>query len=84
MRVANEHGISLRQNYNRIAPRMAAQVGRYAHAKQFKRMKKELRALRKARGLWRQKRCAVELRGAGPGNSREATGQRQCDEENQG
>lgn len=46
VRVANEHGISLRQNYNRIAPRMAAQVGRYAHAKQFKRMKKALRALR--------------------------------------
>lgn len=40
MTVAEEHGIALRQNYNRIAPRLAAQVGRYVHAKQFKRMRK--------------------------------------------
>ncbi len=46
VKVAHEHGISLRQNYNRIAPRLAAQIGRYAHAKQFKRMKKALRTLR--------------------------------------
>ncbi len=41
-----EQGLSLRQNYNRQAPGLAAQVGRYAHAKQFKRMKKTLRTLK--------------------------------------
>ncbi|WP_029527815.1 IS5 family transposase [Polaromonas glacialis] len=44
--LADEHHLELRQNYNRQAPRMAAQVGRYAHAKQFKRMRKALKALR--------------------------------------
>lgn len=34
------------QNYNREAPRLATQVGRYAHAKQYKRMRKTLRTLR--------------------------------------
>lgn len=46
VQAAQTHGLKLRQNYNRVAPRMAVQVGRYAHAKQFKRMRKELRALR--------------------------------------
>jgi len=46
VKVAEEHGIALRQNYNRIAPRLAAQIGRYAHAKQFKRMRNAVRTLR--------------------------------------
>ncbi len=46
VKLADEHGIELRQNYNREAPRMALKVGRYAHAKQFKRMNRELRTLR--------------------------------------
>lgn len=46
VKVAEENGIALRQNYNRTAPRLAAQIGRYAHVKQFKRMKKALRILR--------------------------------------
>jgi IS5 family transposase len=46
VKVARKHGIALRQNYNRTAPRLAAQIGRYAHAKQFKRMNKALRTLR--------------------------------------
>lgn len=46
VRFADEHQLQLRQNYNRQAPRMAAQVGRYAHARQFKRMRKALKALR--------------------------------------
>ena len=46
VRLADEHHLALRQNYNRQAPRMAAQIGRYAHAKQFKRMRKVLKALR--------------------------------------
>ncbi|WP_017757224.1 IS5 family transposase [Pseudacidovorax intermedius] len=46
VRAAEDNGLRLRQNYNRVAPRLAAQIGRYAHAKQFKRMKKAVRALR--------------------------------------
>jgi len=44
--LAREAGIALRQNYNRLAPRLAGQVGRYAHARQFKRMRKALRRLK--------------------------------------
>lgn len=41
--LAKEAGIELRQSYARLAPRLAIQVGRYAHARQFKRMRKALR-----------------------------------------
>ena len=37
-RVARQSGIELRESYTRTAKRMAAQSGRYAHAKQFRRM----------------------------------------------
>ena len=46
VKLAASHALKLRQNYNREAPRMAAQIGRYAHAKQYKRMRKTLKALR--------------------------------------
>jgi transposase, IS5 family len=46
VKLAKDHDITLRQNYNREAPRLATQVGRYAHAKQYRRMKKSLRTLR--------------------------------------
>jgi len=46
VKVAEDNGLRLRQNYNRVAPRLASQIGRYAHAKQFKRMKKAVRTLR--------------------------------------
>lgn len=32
-------------NLHHTAPRLAAQIGRYAHAKQFKRMRKAVRTL---------------------------------------
>jgi transposase, IS5 family len=44
--LADETGIRLRQNYNRKAPRLAAQAGRLAHARQFRRMRKALRTLK--------------------------------------
>ena len=44
--LAREAGIELRQSYARLAPRLARQVGRYAHARQFKRMRKGLRTLK--------------------------------------
>lgn len=46
VKAAEENGLRLRQNYNRVAPRLAAQIGRYAHAKQFKRMRRAVRMLR--------------------------------------
>ena len=46
VKAAQECGLTLRQNYNREAPRLALQAGRYAHARQFKRMKAVLRTLR--------------------------------------
>jgi IS5 family transposase len=46
VKLASDHGIELRQNYNRQGPRLAVQVGRYAHAKQYKRMKKALKTLK--------------------------------------
>lgn len=44
--LAQKAGITLRQNYNRKAPRLAAQAGRHAHARQFRRMRKALRTLK--------------------------------------
>ncbi|MDP4991141.1 MAG: IS5 family transposase [Marivita lacus] len=44
--LAQEAGVQLRQTYARKAPLLAAQVGRYAHARQFKRMRKALRTLK--------------------------------------
>jgi IS5 family transposase len=44
--LADEAGGTLRQNYNRLAPRLAMQAGRHAHARQFKRMRKALKQLK--------------------------------------
>lgn len=46
VQAAQVHALTLRQNYNRIASRLAAQTGCYIHAKQFKRMPKAVRMLR--------------------------------------
>jgi len=43
---ANERGIRLRQSYIRVGKRAAVKAGRYAHAKQFRRMRRQLRKLR--------------------------------------
>jgi IS5 family transposase len=54
VKLADRLGIQLRQNYNRQAPRLAGQVGRYAHAKQYKRMRATLKKLRTVVGrVWR-------------------------------
>ena len=49
-RLANKHGVRLRQSYVRIARRAAMMAGRYAHAKQFNRHRRELRFLRSRLG----------------------------------
>lgn len=43
---AKHRGVKLRQTYLRVSKRTAAQVGRYAHAKQFKRMRRGLKKMR--------------------------------------
>ncbi len=43
---AKGRGILLRQSYIRVGKRAAVKAGRYAHAKQFKRMHRQLRKLR--------------------------------------
>jgi IS5 family transposase len=45
-RLAREHGLKLRQSYLRIAKQAAMMAGRYAHAKQFKRHRRQLSLLR--------------------------------------
>jgi IS5 family transposase len=47
---ARHEGIPLRQSYARVGPKRAIQAGRYAHAKQFKRMRKVLRKQRTTLG----------------------------------
>src|SRR3954469_22130007 len=49
-RLAQKHGVRLRQSYIRIAKRAAMMAGRYAHAKQFKRHQRQLRILRSRLG----------------------------------
>lgn len=44
--LARKTGVELRQSYLRVAKRAAIMVGRYRHAKQFKRANRELKFLR--------------------------------------
>ncbi len=44
--LASKHVVRLRQSYLRIAKHAAMMAGRYAHAKQFNRHRRELRILR--------------------------------------
>jgi len=46
VRLAKKHGVRLRQSYLRVAKHAAMMAGRYAHAKQFKRHRGQLRLLR--------------------------------------
>jgi IS5 family transposase len=43
---AKSRGIGLRQSYVRVGKKMSVKAGRYAHARQFKRMRRCLRKLR--------------------------------------
>lgn len=46
VRQAERVGIVLRQSHTRLAKAAAVRVGRYAHARQFRRMRRELKKLR--------------------------------------
>lgn len=50
VKAAEENAILLRQNYNRVAPALARQAGRYAHARQYKRMKRTIKKQRTLTG----------------------------------
>jgi len=45
-KAAKRRGIVLRQSYVRVAKRASIKASRYAHAKQFKRMRRELKVLK--------------------------------------
>lgn len=45
VRLAEDNGLMLHQNNNREAPQIEMQIGQYAYAKQFRRMKRSLRTL---------------------------------------
>ena len=45
-KLAKQHDVPLRQSYARVAKRAAMMAGRYAHAKQFKRMNGRIKFLR--------------------------------------
>lgn len=49
-KAAKQRGIVLRQSYVRVAKTASIKAGRYAHAKQFKRMRCQLRKLKKRLG----------------------------------
>ena len=44
--LAQKEGIKLRQSYQRKGPQAVLKAGRYAHAKQFKRMRKSIKILK--------------------------------------
>jgi transposase, IS5 family len=46
VRQAKRHGLKLRQAHSRLAKRAAVQAGRYAHARQMRRMRRELKRLK--------------------------------------
>lgn len=55
VKAAQQSNLRLRQNYNRLAPRLLRQIGRYARARQYKRMHRLLRKLRSRVGrLYRE------------------------------
>ena len=45
-KLAKAHGVPLRQSYKRVSKTAAMMAGRYAHAKQFKRMNNRIKFLR--------------------------------------
>ena len=64
--LASECGLKLRQSYARVGRFAALNTGRYAHAKQFKRMRKEVKKLknylgRTVRDIERQIKDSLDL-----------------------
>ena len=54
VQLAAKAGMTLRQNYNREAPKLAGKIARYAHARQYQRMRSHLKKLKTLVGrVWR-------------------------------
>ena len=54
VKLVAEAGMTLRQNYNRVAPKLAGEIARYAHARQYQRMRSHLKKLKTLVGrVWR-------------------------------
>src|ERR1700720_4445611 len=66
--LAKREDVKLRQSYLRLAKRAAIMVGRYTHAHQFKRARRELKFLRTRLGRIRDIRRKIEDDGALEGN----------------
>jgi transposase, IS5 family len=67
VKLADECGLKLRQSYARVGKFAALNAGKYAHAKQFKRMRKEVKKLknylgRTVRDIERQIKDSLDLR----------------------
>lgn len=57
-----ENGLALRRSYSREGPRLAQQIGRFAHARQFKRMRRALKKQRTWVGrLYRELKRQVDI-----------------------
>ena len=46
VKIADKAGITLRQNYNLVSKKHLRKMGQYGHAKQYKRMKKEVKKMK--------------------------------------
>ena len=46
VKLVAEAGMTLRQNYNRVAPKLAGKIARHAHARQYQRMRSHLKKLK--------------------------------------
>ena len=44
--LTKQHGVVLRQNYNRVGKRLLLKINRYGHARQYKRMRHHIKLLR--------------------------------------
>ena len=76
VKLANDNDIKLRQNYNREAPRLTRQIGRYAHAKQYKRMRRAIKTLKTRVGRVQREiqRKLGQLPEAAQGNAKDLLG----------
>ena len=50
MVIAGRHGIVVRQSYDKLCRYIVPKIGRYAHARQFKRMRRDLKKLKGCTG----------------------------------
>lgn len=74
MRLARKHNIPLRQSYARLGTRALRKAASYAHARQFKRAKKEIRRLKTYLGRVYRDILRKNVRRGYPGMAQEELG----------